>query len=205
MNKQQFLTELDNRLVCLALKDREESMGFYAELIDEKMEAEGVSEEEAVASLGSMNEIVYAILDGYPTHKLIGKRMKDSKEHSSNKVLFIVLAVLTFPFWIGLLIAAVAVIVSIYISIWAVLVSLAIALGALLLSGVLCLIASCFISFTQGLVPALLVLGLGFFLIGACMYLYKPILSACRGLIAVIKQFFTKVKYKFFVREVAGE
>lgn len=204
MNKQQFLAELDRRLVCLPLQDREESIGFYSELIDDKMEAEGISEEEAIAGLGSMNEIVYAILDGYPAYKLMGKKMKDSKEHSSNKVLFIVLEVLTFPIWFTLLLTAAIVVFSVYISIWAVLIALAITLGAILLSGVICLIASCFISFTQGLVQALLVLGVGFCSIGIGMFLYKPVFAACRGLISIMKRFFTELKYRFFVKKGAS-
>ena len=54
MDKQEFLKKLRQGLPA---EDREERILFYTEMIDDRME-EGYSEEEAVASVGSLDEIL---------------------------------------------------------------------------------------------------------------------------------------------------
>ncbi len=203
MNKQEFLDELDRRLFCLPQADRDESHGYYSEMISDRMEEEGKTEEEAVESLGSMNEIVYSILDDYSALKLAGQKMKEQKAHASNKAMYMVILILTSPIWMPLLLAAVIVVFALYFSIWAVLVSLAIAFVAILGAGIICVIASCVISFTQGIAPAFLALGIGFCTFGIGMFLYKPIITACSWLLGVTKRFFTDLKVRFFAKEGA--
>lgn len=57
MNKQEFLAELQKGLSGLPQEDRDERLTFYGEMLDDRME-EGLSEEEAVAAVGSVEEIV---------------------------------------------------------------------------------------------------------------------------------------------------
>ena len=52
MNKQEFLSRLRKQLK--GLEDKEERITFYSEMIDDRME-EGLSEEEAVAAVGSLD------------------------------------------------------------------------------------------------------------------------------------------------------
>ena len=52
MNKREFLDALRHGLYGLPQDDIEERLGFYAEMIDDRM-AEGLSETEAVADLGT--------------------------------------------------------------------------------------------------------------------------------------------------------
>ena len=56
MNKQQFLDALKKELCGLSQDDIQESLDFYSEMIDDHIE-EGLSEEEAVASIGHPKEI----------------------------------------------------------------------------------------------------------------------------------------------------
>ena len=56
MDKKQFLEELRQRLSGLPQNDIEERLAFYAEMIDDRAE-EGMSEEEAVAEIGSAEAI----------------------------------------------------------------------------------------------------------------------------------------------------
>jgi len=53
MNKQEFIEALYRRLSDLPWQDVEERLNFYGEMIEDHME-EGLSEEEAVASMGSV-------------------------------------------------------------------------------------------------------------------------------------------------------
>ena len=50
--------------------DVEERLTFYSEMIDDRME-EGISEEEAVCEIGSVDEIVSQIIADIPFTKLV--------------------------------------------------------------------------------------------------------------------------------------
>lgn len=63
--KKKFLKELDIRLSNLPKSEREKSLNFYEEIIDDKIE-EGLTEQEAVESLGSIDEIAADILENSP-------------------------------------------------------------------------------------------------------------------------------------------
>lgn len=119
MDKNTFLSELQKRLKGLPQEDVQRTLDYYREMIEDRME-EGLLEEEAVADMGSIEEIAEPILP------------KSSKRKM--KTWEIVLLILGFPVWFPLLVAAGAVVISIIASIYAVDVSLAISC----LGGVLC-------------------------------------------------------------------
>ena len=66
MNKETFLSELSEKLSSLSETDRNEYLDYYAELIDDKLEA-GMSEEEALEPLGDAGAAAGAILKSIPT------------------------------------------------------------------------------------------------------------------------------------------
>ena len=55
MKKQEFLTALWKQLSDMPNSDVERSLDYYSEMIDDRVEA-GMSEEEAVAEIGSVEE-----------------------------------------------------------------------------------------------------------------------------------------------------
>lgn len=124
MNKQEFLTALKKALSPLPQADLEERLSFYSEMIDDRME-EGLSQEEAVASVGSIEEIATQILADYP----LGMQSGPSKRQL--KTWEIILLVLGCPIWLSLGLAAAAVVFSLYISVWAVIISLWAVFGTL--------------------------------------------------------------------------
>ena len=116
MNKQEFLEALRKGL---PEADREERISFYSEMIDDRME-EGLSEEEAVSAVGRIDEI------------LASDTPKPEEPAKKNwKTWEILLLVLGTPVWLSLLIAAAAVVLSVYVSVWALIVSLWAVFGAL--------------------------------------------------------------------------
>ncbi len=56
MNKSEFISALEQKLKGLPREDVEQSIAFYEEMIQDRME-EGLSEEEATAAIGSVEEI----------------------------------------------------------------------------------------------------------------------------------------------------
>ena len=61
MTKQEFSDALRKALTNLPPEDLERSIDFYQEMIDDRME-DGISEEEAVAAIGSVAEVSQQIL-----------------------------------------------------------------------------------------------------------------------------------------------
>lgn len=119
MNKNQFLEELRKRISGLPQEDIDERIAFYSEMIDDRME-EGITEEEAVDSLGTVDSVVEQIMSEISLTTLVKQKVKPKRKM---KVWEIVLLVLGSPVWIPLIIAALAVILSVYIVIWAVVIS----------------------------------------------------------------------------------
>ena len=74
MNKQEFLTDLRNALSGLPRREIEERVTFYSEMIDDRME-EGMSEEEAVAGTGTVEEVRTQIVADIPLQKLVMERI----------------------------------------------------------------------------------------------------------------------------------
>ena len=154
MNKQQFLDTLEERLSGLPKQDAEECLGFYSEMIDDRIE-EGLSEENAVADMGSIDEIVAHTVSQIPLNKLVKEKIKRKKEKiRSEKVKKkrkmpaweIVLLCVGSPIWLSLIIAAIAVIIALFavaasviISLWAVFAALVgCAVGGVISAVLLC-------------------------------------------------------------------
>ena len=116
MSKERFLDELRQRLSGLPQEDIEERAAFYSEMIDDRME-DGVSEADAVSGIGSVDSIVEHIMSEIPLTKLVKQKVKPRRKL---KAWEIVLLVLGSPVWLPLMIAAIAVLLSLYVVIWAV-------------------------------------------------------------------------------------
>lgn len=65
MIKKEFLSQLRTGLAGLPQRDIEERLSFYSEMIDDRME-EGLPEEEAVAAVGNVQDIVSQIIGTFP-------------------------------------------------------------------------------------------------------------------------------------------
>jgi uncharacterized membrane protein len=206
VTKKEFLIELNRRICTLPLDEINRSIAYYSELIDDKMENDGMSEEEAVDSLGSLNEITYNILDSVSMGKLVSektRRVKEEHSVNSHKLIWVIVAVVTCPIWLSLLFAAVMVVASVYVALWAVVLSLVFADLAVFLSGILCIVLCIFIGSQFSFASVLTTVGIGFLAMGIGILLYHPLLSCARAMINVIRGLWTKIKYRFFVQKEA--
>ena len=161
MDKYDFLLALEARLEGLPEADRQASLDFYSEMLDDLVEG-GMTEAEAVATLGSVDTIAEEILMDTPLPKLVKAKMK--KRRLSG--LEITLLAVGFPIWLPIGIALLAVVFAIYISLWAVVVSLYaanVAMAACAPTGILAAV----VLFASGKpTAALLFLGAGLALAG---------------------------------------
>ena len=119
MNKERFLIELASALAGLPENDIEKTLEFYSEMIDDRIE-EGLTEEEAVAAVGAIDEIRTQIIKDTPLSKIIKERVKPRRSLSG---LEITLLIVGFPIWFSLLVAGAATLFSVWVSLWAIVIS----------------------------------------------------------------------------------
>lgn len=177
MCKQEFLAQLRKGLSGLPQRDIEERLSFYSEMIDDRME-EGLSEDEAVLAVGSVEEIVSQIIGDIPLAKLAKERVKGNRRLKSWEI---VLLVLGSPLWLSLGIAAFAVIFSVYVSLWSVIISL----WAVFVSFVGCfiggLMAGTVVACTGNVLPGIAVLAAGLLCAGLSIFAFYGCSAVTRG------------------------
>ena len=197
MKKNEFLSELRERLAGLSETDLNRSLDYYAEMIDDRME-DGRSEDEAVAEVGTPAVIAEEILKEMSLAKLVKARVKPKRKMA---VWEVVLLVLGSPLWLALLVTLFAAVLSLYIALWSVVISLwavELALAATVLAGVVALP----ISLIQGNVWAgIALLGAGIFAAGLSMFGFYGCLYATKGACLLGKKLFLFVKSCFIRKE----
>lgn len=197
MSKQEFLTNLRSKLKGLPEQDINRSLEFYSEMIDERIE-EGVLEEDAVSDIGEVDEIAAQILADTPITKLIKEKIKTKKKIS---VFEIVLLILGSPIWLSLLIAAFAVIFSLYVSLWAIIIAfwaVFVSLIACALGGIVSGIAlACFSDKISGLAT----IGAGIVLGGISVFAFLGCKAATKGVVFLTKKFALWIKKCFVKKE----
>lgn len=197
MNKQEFLNELRAELEKRSVTNIDNMIEFYDEMICDRVE-DGMSEEDAIASMDTISNIVdQAVLDkAIPV--LVKERVVKSRNEAKkngNLALWITLAVLGFPLWFPLAIAFAAVILSLFIVLWVLVITLFVVFIAFIAAAVGCL-ALPFLSFSA---PSVLMCVGGALAFGGIAFLlWAPIKVAAKGLVNLIKDFLKAVK-KLFV------
>ena len=119
MNKEEFLNRLREALKGLPAAETEKSALYYAEILDDRME-DGMSEVEAVASLGAPEEVAENLKLELPLGTLVRSKMSGSGMGAGT----VALLVLGSPVWLPLLLAGLAVALSLAVSLWAIVLSL---------------------------------------------------------------------------------
>lgn len=192
MTKLQFLLHLHKKLSGLPQKDIEERLNFYSEMIEDRME-EGLSEKDAVAAIGSVDEIAAQILADFSLPK--------AKTNRQRRVWHTVLLVLGSPLWFSLLIAAFSVVLSLYVSVWAVIVSFWSIFGSVaacafagILSGV---VFTCCVSVPVGIA----MVGIGIVCTGLSILLFLSCKAVTSGTALLTKKFTRWIKNRFVGKE----
>lgn len=197
MDKQGFLDALARRLSGLPRQELEERLAFYGEMIDDRVE-EGVSEAEAVAAVGDVEQIADQILWETPLHKIVRENVHVKRTMRPWEILLLALG---FPLWFPLLMAAFAVtislcavIFSVVVALWAVFLALAVCFPACLVAG----IATAVTGFTG---TGLAIGAAGLVCAGLSIFLFLGCKALSKGLIALVRHLLLAVKHGFIGRE----
>lgn len=198
MTKNEFLNRLRARLSDLPKNEVEERLGFYSEMIDDRVE-EGLTEEAAVTELGSVETVARQIISEIPIMKIVKDKMKPKRRFRAWEI---VLLAVGSPVWLSLLIAAFAVLLSLYIVLWAVGVVTAWAVfGALVgcsFGGVVA--GAWFALFGYGL-TGLALIGAAIFLGGLSIFTFYGCLAVTKGTVVLTRKIALGIKYCFVGKE----
>ena len=197
MDKAHFLDELKRRLSGLPQSDLDERLLFFHEMIDDRVE-DGLTEEEAVAGIGSVDEIVEQIMAEIPLSRLVKEKVKQRRGLKAWEILLLVLG---SPVWLPLLIAAFAVCLSFYLVLWAVLISVWAVDLSLALSAAAGLFTAFYDLVNGNPAGAAFVLGAAMLCAGLAILLFWGCLELTKGLLRLTKKLLSGIKAMFMRKE----
>ncbi len=197
MDKQAFLTALRSGLSGLPQDDIEERLTFYGEMIDDRME-EGLSEEEAVAAIGEVSEIVRQAVADTPLAKIAKERIRPKRRL---KTWEIVLLALGSPIWLALAIAAAAVLFAVIVSLWSVILSLWAVFASLAVSAVAAVPTGAFFAMGGHGAAGLAMLSAGLVCAGLTILLFFGCMGAMKGILRLTKKITLWTKDRFIKKE----
>ena len=197
MNKTEFMTELSRKLSGLSNEDIKKSLAYYNEIIEDMVE-DGMSEEEAIASLGDIDEITTQIVMDTPITKLVKEKVKSTRTLRAWEIILIVLG---SPIWLSLGIAVFAVVFSLYISIWSIIFTLFVTAFALFVSAFAFLIAAVWLLFTKAFVQSALFFGAALVIAGVTILMYLGTYYTAKGIVILTKSIFKAIKKSFVKKE----
>ena len=174
-----------------------ERLAFYDEIIEDYVE-DGVPEEEAVAKLGTLDEIVAQIMSEIPLTKLVAKKMKPQKTVNGGKI---ALVILTFPLWFPLLIIVISLIFSLYVVLWAIVIALFAVDLALFCAAVFLFLGVIPLAMAKNVALIGLAVGGGFLCLGLFMLFLSVSLLAAKAALKLGGRFLLWLKSFFIGKE----
>lgn len=187
MNKLAFLSALRDRLSGMPKDDIDRSIDYYREIIDDRME-DGLTEEEAIAAIGSVEGIASQILMETPLLKLVKAKVKPNRVLKGWEIFLLILGL---PLWLPLLAVAACVALSVYVALFATIAALYAADISVAFAGICGIFSFVFsVSVAQGF----LFFGAGLACIGIVILLFFGCNRIARGVLIAGKKMllFTK-------------
>ena len=196
MTRVKFILELGKRLDGLPTNEVEDRLNFYSEMISDRIE-DGLSEEEAVAAIGAVDEIAEQIIADIPLTKIVKEKIKPKRRLCVWEILLLVLG---SPVWLSLLIAVFAVAISIYCSVWAVIISL----WAVFVSFVGCAfgltVGGAMLAIGGNALPGVATIGAGISCAGLAIFAFYGCKIATRAILLLTKKALRAIKSRFIKR-----
>lgn len=156
MNKQEFLAALARELEPLPREERERTLTYYGELIDDRLE-DGQDEGEVIQSLGAPKAVA---------EELLGEEEQPLAPNRGLRVWLVVLLVLGFPLWGSLLLTAAVVLLCVFLCLYIPAFVLGVLALSLLAGAVLGVAGTPFLIADTGLAAGLFQLGLAIGMLG---------------------------------------
>ena len=201
MNKQEFLQKLRLKLSSLPKVEVEERINFYSEMIDDKIE-EGILEEQAVLSVGSIDKIFSEAVSDISFSKLAKEKIKSKRRLKNWEIILLIVG---SPIWLALLISFFAVIFSLYVSVWAIIVSLWASFASLVACSVCGALYGVILGFVSNKTICFAIIGASFVLAGIAVLFFFGCKIVTEGVILLTKKIMICIKKQFVKKENVNE
>ena len=197
MRKAEFLSALRRALRGLPQRDIDGHVGFFEEIINDRVE-DGLSEEQAVRSLGGVTKVSSQIIAQTPITTILKEKVRGG----GFGFLGITLIILGSPIWIALLAAAFAVVVSLY----AVVFSLVVTIWAVEISFIVGAVGGvgfgAFLIFGNSATAGLLLIGMALVIGGLSIFMLYGCKGATKGALWLITRSMLGIKNLFLGRRI---
>ena len=201
MSKQEFIDELRAKLSKLHNIDIEERLRFYEEMISDRIE-DGLSEEDAISGIGSIDEIYLQISQDVPkTHLSLDKAKQKAESRRRKKIIILSFtAIIWAPMLIALAASALAIAVSLlavaislFATLWALVASAWAIFGAFALSAPTSVLLALLNIFSGNILPGISIIGGGMVVAGLAIFAFFGALYATKGSVILTKKSFVGI------------
>lgn len=199
MNKAEFLSSLKGALEGLPEEDISSTVDYYSELVDDMIE-DGISEAQAVESMGSVKDIANKAVSVISLPGLVKNRVKERRKMGA---LEIALLILGSPIWLSLLVAVICVCLALIVILWAAVICVWAVFVSLMASSAGCIFGAAVMmssgNYWAGLLcigAALICAGLSVFAFYASKYSALGAARLCRLCFIGLKKLFIKKEAK---------
>lgn len=199
MRKQEFLHKLRAKLIGLPKQELEERLTFYSEIIDDRIE-DGMTEEQAVLDIGSVDGISSQIIADIPLSKLAKEMIRPQRRL---KAWEIVLLALGSPIWLSLTIGSFAIVLSLYAVLWSVILSIWAVFASLVVCSFGGFVSGIFFVMCGNTLTGIAMIGASVFCAGVAIFAFFGCKAATRGIILLTKKIALGIKKCFVKKEVA--
>ncbi|KOP80618.1 hypothetical protein AMS59_04385 [Lysinibacillus sp. FJAT-14745] len=202
MNRASFLKKLRGKLQRLSAHEIDAALAYYEEYFDEAGEE---NEQRVIQQLGSPSHVASQIMADYALKDLEATSNSNSTSTKKNMsaIWLIILAIISAPLSLPLLVVAIALIFSFGAVIFSVIIAIIATILGILFGGIAALISGFFI-LTQDWQTALLFMGVGFIVTGLGILLFPIVTRLIKTIVVVCVKALGKLFHKITKKRKEG-
>ncbi|MCL1699023.1 DUF1700 domain-containing protein [Lysinibacillus sp. Bpr_S20] len=198
MNRASFLKKLRGKLQRLPAHEIDAALAYYEEYFDEAGEE---NEQRVIQQLGSPSHVASQIMADYALKDLEATSASTKKNVSA--IWLIILAILSAPLSLPLLVVAIALIFSFGAVIFSVIIAIIATMLGIFFGGIVALISGFFI-LTQHWQTAILFMGVGFIVTGLGILLFPIVARLIKTIVVVCVEALGKLFHKMTKKRKVG-
>ncbi|MEY9979824.1 DUF1700 domain-containing protein [Lysinibacillus sp. RC79] len=198
MNRASYLKKLRGKLQRLPAHEVDAALAYYEEYFDEAGEE---NEQRVIQQLGSPSHVASQIMADYALKDL--ETTSTSTKKNVSAIWLIILAIISAPLSLPLLVVAIALIISFGAVIFSVIIAIIATVLGIFFGGIVALISGFFI-LTQHWPTALLFMGVGFIVTGLGTLLFPFVARLIKTIVVVCVEALGKLFHKMMKKRKEG-
>ncbi|MBG9452793.1 hypothetical protein ABE61_01495 [Lysinibacillus sphaericus] len=202
MNRASYLKKLRGKLQRLPAHEVNAALAYYEEYFDEAGEE---NEQRVIQQLGSPSHVASQIMADYALKDLEATSTSNSTSTKKNMsaIWLIILAIITAPLSLPLLVVAIALIFSFGAVIFSIIIAIIATMLGIFFGGIVALISGFFI-LTQHWQTALLFMGVGFIVTGLGILLFPIVARLIKTIVVVCVEALGNLFHKIMKKRKEG-